>query len=150
MISKEIKKLKSQGVKVTKIASILGISRETVYCNLNTEFRKKANLRKLKVRLRAREFIKRYKAFVGCSACGIKNPIVLEFDHVRSKDKKYDVSSANMKSCSIQKLKQEIRKCDVLCSNCHKIKTYNERNHHKNTDSHWDGTIANSSDSTRD
>jgi hypothetical protein len=59
----------------------------------------------------------------GCKDCGESNPIVLDFDHL--KDKKYNVSRMIHDGFSWKAIKKEIEKCEVVCANCHRIRTYN-------------------------
>jgi len=61
---------------------------------------------------------------VPCTDCGIKYPYyVMEFDHLDPSKKEYGV--AKLVSCgSWTKVKREIAKCEVVCSNCHRIRTY--------------------------
>jgi hypothetical protein len=59
-----------------------------------------------------------------CIDCGMKNPIVLEFDHLPHFEKKFDVSTAISGSTRSWKLIQsEIDKCEIVCANCHRIRT---------------------------
>lgn len=58
----------------------------------------------------------------GCVDCGINNPIVLDFDHL--KDKKYNISRMIHDGFSWAAIKKEIAKCEVVCANCHRIRTY--------------------------
>jgi len=57
----------------------------------------------------------------GCTDCGEKDPIVLEFDHKEPAHKELDVSRLIGKS--IKRLQKEIDKCEVVCANCHKRRT---------------------------
>ena len=75
----------------------------------------------------SKEFIKRVKRMRGCIDCGISNPIVLEFDHVRG-EKVNNLADMVNQSYSITAIKEEIRKCEVRCANCHRIQTYERRN----------------------
>ena len=59
----------------------------------------------------------------GCVDCGITNHIVLDFDHLR--DKKYNVSRMIHDGFSWKAILKEISKCEVVCANCHRIRTYN-------------------------
>jgi hypothetical protein len=60
-----------------------------------------------------------------CVDCGERNPIVLDFDHVR--EVKSDSVSKMTQYASWSRIETEIRKCDVRCSNCHRIRTSSER-----------------------
>lgn len=67
---------------------------------------------------------------VPCFDCGYKYPrCVMEFDHTRGV-KKYNITgmAGGYKRETIQK---EIDKCDVVCANCHNIRTHRRRNKQK-------------------
>lgn len=51
-------------------------------------------------------------------------PCVMDFDHVRG-NKKFQVGKASHRN-KIDVLR-EIEKCDLVCSNCHRIRTANRR-----------------------
>jgi len=57
-----------------------------------------------------------------CTVCGDADYRNLEFDHVRG-DKLANVSSLVGGRYSIQKIQEEIDKCDIICCKCHKIRT---------------------------
>lgn len=59
-----------------------------------------------------------------CKNCGNEDFRVLEFHHNRDKD--FVISNAAISGFSIEKIKSEIEKCDVLCANCHRIEHYIE------------------------
>lgn len=61
-----------------------------------------------------------------CVICGETSFLVLEFDHLHSKEK--NIAELCRKGISGSKIKEEIDKCRVLCSNCHQIKTHIENN----------------------
>lgn len=65
-----------------------------------------------------RQFLSRYKRFIGCQNCGEKEPIVLDHHHDNPGGKEGDPS--NLCSRSRKRLKEEVRKCIVLCANCHR------------------------------
>ena len=68
-------------------------------------------------------YVKRYlQRFGECIDCGHKDIRVLEFDHVRG-NKRKGVKDLCGKTASIKSIKEEIRKCDIRCCNCHRIKT---------------------------
>lgn len=69
---------------------------------------------------RVKDFLKVYKLSQGCKDCGYnKHHVALDFDHVRGK-KELNVCFSK----SIEQAKKEIAKCEVVCSNCHRIRTY--------------------------
>lgn len=65
----------------------------------------------------------------GCVDCGNEDVRVLEFDHLG--DKEYSVSALINRN-STDKLIKEIEKCEVVCSNCHRIRTYSRGNSWRN------------------
>jgi L-lysine 2,3-aminomutase len=56
-----------------------------------------------------------------CVDCGNDDPVVLEFDHLR--DKTYDISRL-MSGWPWSTILAEIEKCEVVCANCHRRRTY--------------------------
>jgi hypothetical protein len=59
---------------------------------------------------------------VPCKDCGQRFlPCAMDFDH-HSGDKKFSVSQG-ISNHTIEELIDEINKCDVVCSNCHRIRT---------------------------
>lgn len=69
-----------------------------------------------------RQFLVCYLSTHPCIDCGNTDIRVLEFDHLR--DKTDTLASLIRRSGSIEHIKTEIEKCDVVCSNCHHIRTY--------------------------
>lgn len=63
-----------------------------------------------------------YLCAQSCVDCGNSNPIVLEFDHVRD-SKSYNVSDMVRKGYKWDTIQKEIDKCEVVCANCHRIRT---------------------------
>lgn len=57
-----------------------------------------------------------------CSRCGnFFPPVAMDFDHVEGK--KFAISKiTNLPS--IEKIQEELLKCQLLCANCHRIKTF--------------------------
>lgn len=70
---------------------------------------------------RLRRFIYEYYSSHPCVDCGESDPIVLEFDHIH---KKYaGIAIMINRMFSLEKIKNEIERCEVVCSNCHKRRT---------------------------
>jgi hypothetical protein len=68
-----------------------------------------------------------------CSACGERNPVVLEFHHLRQCDKLSELSNM-LKGSSLSRIQEEIDKCVVLCANCHKIETAKQLKYYEYVD----------------
>ena len=81
----------------------------------------KARKRNYEVRIHLRKYIWNYLTNSPCVDCGEKDPVVLEFDHIR--DKLMDISKLIQNVSSLERLKDEINKCQVRCANCHRRKT---------------------------
>lgn len=95
--------------------------------NRNQEYYKeKAKRREILVRTLVHEFIAGYFMSHPCVDCGEKDILVLEFDHRSRQDKLDDVAGLVRKGYSSKSLINEIAKCDVRCSNCHRRKTERE------------------------
>jgi len=82
-------------------------------------------------RLEIEKAIVKHLKITPCKECGETNILVLEFDHREPKEKKFCISHALQQVPSLLRLQIEISKCDILCSNCHKIKTALDNNNFK-------------------
>jgi hypothetical protein len=73
----------------------------------------------------AREFVYQYLLSHPCEVCRETDPRVLEFHHVGQKD--MTVTRMVSGGWSIARIQKEISRCRVLCSNCHRRITVEER-----------------------
>lgn len=61
-----------------------------------------------------------------CMDCGVKYPYyVMDFDHRDPKTKKFNLSLVGQRS--MKSVLEEIAKCDLVCSNCHRARTHRKR-----------------------
>jgi hypothetical protein len=68
-----------------------------------------------------------------CMDCGISYPsYVMDFDHRDQSEKEFTIGTAAGKGIKIERLEEEIKKCDVVCSNCHRERTYLQQQNIKN------------------
>ncbi len=74
------------------------------------------------------EYIQDIKSQLCCTDCGERHPATLQFHHLNSEDKMFNIGDAVRDGISLDRIKQEIEKCIVLCANCHAIRHYNMRN----------------------
>lgn len=78
--------------------------------------------RNARFRLRNAELIREHKS-KPCADCGVLYPYyVMDFDHRDGKDKVINLAHASR--MTRPKILEEIAKCDVVCSNCHRERTY--------------------------
>jgi hypothetical protein len=60
-----------------------------------------------------------------CADCDTQFHLAaMQFDHVKG-DKKFNLASATAQSPNIEALKEEIAKCEIVCANCHSVRTHN-------------------------
>lgn len=65
------------------------------------------------------------KLKAGCARCGYNEyACALDFNHVRG-EKSFNI--APNWGRSLQALKEELAKCEVLCANCHRVYTHMKR-----------------------
>lgn len=85
-----------------------------------------------KLRDSARKFVVAYLQESSCIDCSFSDYRALDFDHRNDKFK--DVSEMVVQGYCIERIKEEIEKCDIRCANCHRIKTFQELSYHKRLD----------------
>ena len=81
-----------------------------------------------KFRLKIDTFINRYKSYCGCKICGEKRYWVLDLHHIDEQKKDFSVGGYKQVCSSLNKVKNEIRKCIVVCANCHRDIHFKEKN----------------------
>jgi hypothetical protein len=71
---------------------------------------------------RTKDFINSLKN-APCIDCGILHPpYVMDFDHRDGSKKEFNIS--NPQTTNRDKILEEVKKCDLVCANCHRIRTY--------------------------
>ncbi len=91
------------------------------YKNSKGTYLEKLYERQDRILIETRTFVLEYLKTHPCVHCGQTNIMTLEFDHLRDKFK--DISMMIKQTYGIEAIKKEVDKCQVLCSNCHNIKT---------------------------
>lgn len=76
------------------------------------------------------KYVQNIKSNQPCVDCGLGYPYyVMDFDHLEGKGgKKNAVCRLVNRPVSLDRLKAEIAKCELVCSNCHRIRTH-DRTH---------------------
>ena len=77
------------------------------------------------------EFLQQYKMEKCCSVCGYNEiPQALEFDHIDRSKKKFGMNKAYKYKWST--IMEELEKCVILCANCHRKKTVEDKDYLNN------------------
>jgi hypothetical protein len=123
---KRIKDLYNELKSTRKVAKELGISREYIRKYVDIFIPIKLSNEQIKInnykrtyswKKEAKKLLVEYKGGK-CINCGYSNCVEsLDFHHLDSKEKDFNISG---KSYSLERLKNEVDKCVLLCSNCHR------------------------------
>jgi len=92
----------------------------------------KKHLKQVKERTEAaraagKEYVFQYLLTHPCTHCRETDPRVLELYHRDPSEKDMDVTHMLSGGYSIQRIQAELAKCDVLCANCHRRVTVEQR-----------------------
>lgn len=74
-----------------------------------------------------RKWFAAYKLTLECAKCGEDHPATLDFHHKKRDTKVRIVSAAVSFGWAKERIISEIKKCTVLCSNCHRKLHYRDR-----------------------
>lgn len=86
----------------------------------NAEFYKQ---RQRDRRARNMAYVQEFKETNPCTDCGQFYPYyVMEFDHLPENGKAFEIS--RLRTISLDTIKAEIAKCDLVCANCHRVRTW--------------------------
>jgi len=122
-------KIKSLGIRQCQCKDCTRLYIKNHYNKNKDYYLNKAKDRNIACKIKTLSYIKEYLNTHPCIDCGESDISVLEFDHNKNKgDKTREVSFLIKYRYSLNKIINEIKKCDVRCSNCHKKKTAKEFN----------------------
>jgi transposase len=119
----EILKLHADGKSYRQIQAILGCSKGTIAYHLGVGQKDKTRQRARDKRGQITKLLQEVKQNTPCYDCKENYPYwIMEFDHLG--DKSFTIAHYRSHTSDLEKVKKEIAKCDVVCSNCHKNRTY--------------------------
>lgn len=124
---KECQKLYDEIGNIKKVAKISGISYDRLRNVLqSTKITPKSSYECVKEhRHKVKQELVEYKGGK-CCICGYNKCLgALDFHHVNPNEKDFAISDSNIYK-NMDKLKQEVDKCILVCSNCHREIHYNE------------------------
>jgi hypothetical protein len=120
----EIIRLYKEGKSYREIQQILGCSKGTIAYHVGEGQKEKTKERTNRNRTILKRKLWDYKESKGCIDCGEMYPSwMLDFDH-KPEFKKVDSPTQMIHKYSWEKAMEEVKKCDVVCPNCHRIRTY--------------------------
>lgn len=98
------------------------------YEKYGEQYRDRARKRKLKIKSERQKLLYQLLSGKVCEHCGYDDIRALEFDHIDPTLKSFGISRAINDCYAWDKILIEIKKCRVLCANCHKIRTAQQQN----------------------
>ena len=96
------------------------------YKKHKTDIKASVKARKLEIK----EWFRELKQTFNCARCGISGeeaPWIIEFHHVNADEKADIVSYLVSNAYGRDRILEEINKCEALCSNCHRIHHFREK-----------------------
>lgn len=130
--------LRAEGVSVNNIAYVLMCAKSTVSYHLSDEQKEKTKARQDNSRAIIRKWLKEEKENTPCMDCGqYYRYYVMHFDHLPQFEKKFNLARFKEVTGSLDVVKAERAKCDLVCGNCHAERTH--RRLHPGDD--WDDDI---------
>jgi hypothetical protein len=92
------------------------------YANNKAQYTQRNKDRKAAVRA----YVVELKATTPCADCGRLLPFyMMDFDHLDGDDKEASISRMVTNGYSLKRVKAEIAKCEIVCSNDHRERTWN-------------------------
>ena len=117
--------LSKKGRSYRQIAKELGCSKGTISYHLGIGQKEKTLNRTKSTRNLIDRYIRLYKQGKKCADCKEDYPYwILEFDHLPGSVKLFTVCGYRHFTSSLEVVKMEIAKCEVVCSNCHANRTH--------------------------
>lgn len=88
--------------------------------NYYRKHRKKEIARVALRKTKLREWLDEYRKGLSCNRCGENHPACLDFHHKDAKEKDFSLGNVKAMGWGREKLLSEIKKCVVVCANCHR------------------------------
>jgi transposase len=117
-MKEEIIRLHSEGKSYREIESLLGCSKGTISYHIAPQTKRRHRANQVKRRNGKKELAVQLKGGK-CVCCGYNKCIAaLELHHLDPRTKEY--SSSGWRCLSKERMLEEIKKCVLLCANCHR------------------------------
>ena len=115
--------LHTEGKSYRQIQALLGCSKGTIAYHLGTGQKEKTRQRAKDKRGKITKALQEIRQNTPCTDCKENYPYwVMEFDHLGNKS--FTIGQYYNYTQSMEKVMEEVAKCEVVCANCHKTRTY--------------------------
>lgn len=119
----KILELYNSGMSYSQIQKELGCSKGTISYHVGLGQKEKTAERSRKIVSKIRKYVQEYKQELGCTDCKEKYPYwILDLDHLE--DKKFSINKFKDYTRSLDVVIEEMKKCEVVCANCHRNRTF--------------------------
>jgi hypothetical protein len=117
------------GERYTHCIECLKLRGKEYYANNRDRQSSLSNLRRRAYRIDRKDYVAKLKD-KPCADCGKKYPhYVMDFDHLKGSIKRGNISELiNRNFLSYEQILVEVAKCDIVCANCHRIRTFSRIN----------------------
>ncbi len=123
-------KNKAAGVKNSWCKFCMQEHSRTHYADNPERYKKRARAHQLRCRALVKALVEQAKN-KPCADCKQLFPAcVMDFDHLDAEQKTMTIGSISHRThtlAAVERVRQEILKCDVVCANCHRIRTHISR-----------------------
>jgi hypothetical protein len=124
----DIIRLREEGKTYDQIKAVLKCSKATISYHLGEGQQEKLKERTVRYKDKINSFIKSYKAATPCVDCGHNfNYYVMQFDHLPQYIKNFNISNFSDYTRDVTKVIEEMKKCDLVCANCHAERSHQRR-----------------------
>jgi DNA-binding CsgD family transcriptional regulator len=120
--------LYAQGYSYNQIRDALGYSKGTISYHLGAGVKEKTTTRMAMNRKSVEEFIQNFKESHPCHDCGNFYPYyVMQFDHLPQYEKLFTIAQWHNYTQDVKVVIAEMQKCDLVCGNCHTVRSHLRR-----------------------
>jgi hypothetical protein len=94
------------------------------YIARNPQVVEATKVRSLERRERIKTYVDELKQASPCADCKQSfHPVAMDFDHLPGHTKLKSIAYMVMRRWSLSSIIEEIAKCEIVCSNCHRVRT---------------------------
>lgn len=129
-IGPQIIELNAQGYNYTQIIEMLGTTKSvcSYYLSKSGNEKKRVKETTKAKRISIRKHVLMLKESTPCADCGIQHHFcVSQYDHLPQFTKLFNIARFHEHTLDLNVVLAEIAKCELVCANCHAIRTHERR-----------------------